>query len=124
VGGLLDLSRIPVCALATWRHRCGGGFHQHHVVNRSKLQKNDEARRVCERRHPEIFMATVCGNANVGRLADFGEAQAILLTGKIALFGEEYVRGVWAAFADLWIVRPRLDGILYNLPEDAPRSLA
>lgn len=96
----------------------------HHVVNRSKLRGNDAARRFCERQHHEIFLAVACEIANVSRLADSDEAQAILLAGKIALFGEQYVREVWSEFEALWTSEPlRLDGILHHLPPDAPRPV-
>lgn len=125
MGGLVAFVPLPFCHLASWRHRCGGGAHEHHIVSRGKLQKNAAARLFCEREHPEIFLVTICGNANVSRLADSKEAQAILLAGKVALFGEEYVRGVWDEFVTLWRGPAlRIDGLLSHLPEDAPRPIA
>jgi len=99
-------------------------MHLHHIVNRSKLQKNLAALRFCERLHPEVFTTTACAQANISRLADSKEAQAILLTRKMALFGEDYVRGVWSEFEALWKGSPlSLDGLLSHLPEDAPRPV-
>ena len=122
---MAETQHLALCSLATWRHTCSGGIEWHHIVNRGKLQKNPYARAFAERSYPELFMAQVCHVANVSRLADGRQAQAILMRNVVALWGREHVEGVWESFLELW--KPgsmkSLDAILSALPADAPRPV-
>jgi len=119
-----ELWRQYTCALAGWRHTCSLGYHRHHLVNLSKLRSNAQAKGFVERRAFEVFLPTVCGAANISRLADTKEAQAILLRERMVLLGEDYVRGVWKKFSALWTgSAPDIDAILAFLPDDAPRVI-
>ena len=97
------------CELAgLWDHKCSLGLHNHHVLNKSSLRNCPEALRFCEK-HPEFFLATVCGVANIGRIADSKEARSLLMQKREALWGrpfcEEMLEGVQSR---LKVRRPEL----------------
>lgn len=119
------MSNMHICALATWRHTCAGHLEWHHgPVNKGKLLRNPEAQRFVHLEHPELFLIQVCHFANVSRLADSKEAQAIILNLKMIELGPQYVMDVWDGFAKLWKSDlPSVEAILMHLPPDAPRPV-
>lgn len=72
---------------------CGGGLQTHHVLNRGKLNAIPGWKKYCEVRFPEVFLATVCANHNVNRIADSRAARAHLLERRCSVFGYGYVGG-------------------------------
>jgi hypothetical protein len=116
---------FEICALATWRHRCVGHLEWHHgPVNKGKLMKNPEAQRFVNIKHPELFLVQVCHCANVTRLADSKEAQAIILNLKMIELGPQRVLELWEEFSELWTSDlPSVEAILMHLPPDAPRPV-
>lgn len=94
----LDLPHHELCALHGWRHTCSGHpLERHHWINRSKLQKSPEAKRYCEKEHPEIFLVPMCHTANTSRLADSTEGQAVILYRMLPTWGALYLAEVIGA---------------------------
>lgn len=82
------------CELAGYRIDCAGGIQNHHLINRSALQKAKAAKKYCEKEHPEIFIRKICAAHNTTRIADARWARRILLRQSTELFGSEYVTEV------------------------------
>ncbi len=113
-------NNTAVCGLLGWRHSCSEGFNGHHLISKNRLRGNPKAKRYAEHTHPEVFITRVCGFANRTKLADQQVARAILLKGKIDLFGMDYVLPIWEEIVGMFEDKSELymAWILSNLPDD------
>ncbi len=82
------------CGLHGYRIDCAGGIQNHHLINRSALQKAKAAKKYCEKEHPEIFIREICAAHNTTRIADTRWARRVLLRQSAELFGIEYTKDI------------------------------
>lgn len=93
------MNRLPdTCELATWAPKhgfgsCNAGLHKHHILPRSLLTRNKEAKKLVEQTYADILMADVCPEHNSGlnRCADQGGARAYLIEQRVREHGEAVI---------------------------------
>ena len=80
------------CFLNGFPHDCGGPkLDKHHLINRSKLRGNPEARKLVEGKWSHLFIQDVCANVNRNRIADTKAAQAFMFSKLVDVWGWDYV---------------------------------
>jgi len=93
------------CELADWAAKNGYGHCSpgkpdgHHILSRSLLSKNKEAKRLVENTYSDIMFADVCAAHNSGfggtkKCADLPKARAYLLRKRCDEHGEEVIRAI------------------------------
>jgi len=99
------------CELHEWAPlhgygRCGGGMDVHHIVSKQMLRNAPKARKFVDK-NPQVFMADICSYHNSQtKCADLPEARAFLLQNRVALYGLDYMLGMWHDLAKLFKAFP------------------
>ena len=93
------------CWLCGMGHTCGGGYHRHHLINKSKVPQKLRNQKAM-RENLNKLLVPVCGKANVSRIADSRWAQKILLERLSDAQGEDSVKLVFEEILSKFKVRP------------------
>ena len=100
MGGVAAMTcELRVFALEHDWGPCGGGEPQnHHILPRSLLRNNKQAKKLVEKTYGDILMAKVCALHNAGdgnqRCADTPGARACLIRKRVDEHGEDVIRAI------------------------------